>query len=141
MQALKRKQALVELLKTQALSNQSEVVSAMQQKGIEVTQPSISRDFRELGVVKLGGRYVIASPAQAQVVTSLETNLEMIRSAQAVGDNLIIVKTPAAAGSIVASEIDARSFPGVIGTVAGDDTIFIAVSDKENQRNLIEELI
>lgn len=140
MQTVERKQALVELLKTKTLTNQSEVVSAMRANGIEVTQPSISRDFRELGVVKLGGRYVIASAVQAQVVASAETNLELIYSAQAVGDNLIIVKTPAAAGSIVASEIDARGFPGVVGTVAGDDTIFIAMIDKEKQQSLIKEL-
>lgn len=136
-----RKQTLVELIQSEKLSNQAAVVAAMQKRGIPVTQPSISRDFKELGVVKAGGRYVVASDLSAEITVSNEGSLDLIKTALAVGENLVVVKTRVAAGSIVASALDAKNYPGVVGTVAGDDTIFIAVENANFQQSLIEELV
>src|SRR5690606_23876391 len=90
----------------------------------------ISRDFQELGVVKLGGRYVSASEMQEPEPAPTNFSIVSVKSA---GPNLSVVKTPAGAANLLAIKLDSQQIPGVVGTIAGDDTVFVALSGKAAQ--------
>ncbi len=134
-----RQRELVAMLKAQAFRNQGEVVQAMRDLGYEVTQPSISRDFRELGVVKLGGRYV---PAGRQL-HELDANggqvnaFTLVRSVKTAGPNLVVIVTGAGAAPVVAAAIDRHAPDEIVGTIAGDDTVFVATTSVRGQSSIV----
>jgi transcriptional regulator of arginine metabolism len=124
-----RRPVLLELLTQRDFFNQSDVVEAMKRKGFAVTQASISRDFKELGVAKICGMY---RPASGIITGSLQSSVRgLIRSIEFVGDNLAVVKTSSGAAGAAAEAIDLEDIPGVVGTIAGDNTIFIATKNKK----------
>lgn len=133
----KRQQELVKLLKSLPFSNQQEIVSELQARGYSVTQPSISRDFRELGVAKVGGRYEVASALRLMPPTSTFTR-EMIAGVENAGSNLVVIRTSTGAANVVGFALDSAAVGGVIGTIAGDDTLFVAVRDKKSQQRLVQ---
>ena len=116
-------------------SNQDDVVARMIKEGFDVTQSSISRDFKELGVTKLAGIYRIISLGTFQSSIKL-----LIRETSAAGDNLLVVKTSSGGASAVAEAIDLEVVEGVVGTVAGDNTIFVATKDKKSQERVIKRI-
>lgn len=128
-----RQRALLGVLEKQTLGNQSEVVRAMRAAGYKVTQASISRDFRELGVVKVAGRYsATLPPAPAHG----EDLLTFVRSCSLSGDSLVVLKSDPGAANMIASVIDRLGLTDVVGTLAGDDTIFVATSGRPAQRRV-----
>ena len=133
-----RQENLVNILQSQDFSKQHDVVAAMQAKGFQVTQASISRDFFELGIVKIGGVY---SPLK-DVRTSKPSNPEVntILSIETAGDALIVLKTSIGSASVVALAIDNSDIKGIAGTIAGDDTVFIAIKNKSFISSAIKEI-
>jgi transcriptional regulator of arginine metabolism len=127
----RRHNTLLHLLSTSDLRSQREVVEAMRSRGFNVTQPSISRDFVELGIAKAGRCY---RPSTTIKTTPQLTGL--ITSIEALGTNLVVVKTSSAAANIVAELIDTAKLNGVVGTVAGENTIFVATKTKHAQIRL-----
>ena len=126
-----RHDALIKLLKERKFSKQADVVAAVTKLGYEVTQASISRDFTELGIDKVGGRYLPRSELSGQgEFGGLVSGIEFA------SPFLSVVKTNPGAASIVAAKLDKRSVTGVLGTIAGDDTIFIATKSKAAQNQL-----
>ena len=119
------------------LRNQTDVVEYMTKGGFEVTQSSISRDFRELNVVKVAGIYRVAG----NTLGSLESAIRMlITHTEPAGPNIFVIKTTPGGASAVAEAIDLEDINGVVGTVAGDNTIFIATKNKAAQTKVIERL-
>lgn len=135
-----RHKELLSLLKEQPLSNQIEVVRRMRARGFEVTQSSISRDFRLLQIAKLGGRYL---PADEVVNDESDSGKDsrFVLGMSFAGDNLIVVKTKPGAAAITAAAIDEAEHPDVLGTIAGDDTVFLAVSSREAQQRVEAHII
>lgn len=134
-----RQSKLLELLENKFLANQSEIVDEMAKIGFEVTQSSISRDFQDLGVVKVAGRYVPARHLTATRRSAIASDL--IRKIEAVGPNMVVVKTDTGGAPIVATAIDRANLDGVVGTVAGDDTLFIATQNKSKQVRIISSIM
>ena len=134
---LDRQAALRELLQGQSFKNQDEVVKAMKRLGYPVTQPSISRDFRELGVVRVGGRYLAQESIAAEAPSMFSQFAGEISSA---GDHLLVLKTAPGAASAVAEEIYTLTIPEIAGTVAGDNTIFIATTGKSAKTKILKAL-
>lgn len=139
-----RHDVIRKLLALHSYSNQREVVRAVRKRGIRVTQASISRDFRELGVVKVSGAY---RALKATTATSDESNTKPARRVvlqiTAAGINLLVVRTQGGAAGIIAASLDKRNIAGVLGTVAGDDTVFVATADRAGQkraRAILEKL-
>lgn len=126
-----RHDVLIELLKEKKYSKQSDVVSALKRLGYVVTQASVSRDFSELGIDKVGGRYVPRSELGGQGEFG-----GLVSGIEYASPFLSVVKTSAGAASIVAAKLDKRSIAGVLGTIAGDDTIFVATKNKTAQNQL-----
>ena len=134
-----RRSALARILRSETVGRQSELVKLLRKQGHEATQSSISRDLRELGVAKLGDRYVLPEPASA-VRDDFASLQQFVRSLQAAGTNLSVLKTTVGAAQSVAVAIDKAQWPEVIGTISGDDTIFIATAGAREQKKLGERL-
>ncbi len=133
----KRQEALVNLLESHNFFSQADIVEAMQNEGFAVTQPSISRDFKELGVVKLSGKYIPAGSFTSAENTQAAV---MILSVAPAGPHMLVVRTQIGAANVVAAAIDEMDLEGIVGTVAGDDTIFIATATKSAQSNIATKL-
>lgn len=137
----RRQSALLRLIRQERVSSQAEIVSRLAGMGFAATQASVSRDLRELGLIKVGGRYVPAgrvvgrAPAPADGPVS-----ELITDVAAVGANLVVVRTREGAASAVAVELDHHALPEVAGTLAGDDTIFVAVRSRSAQGRVVAML-
>ncbi|MEY2742664.1 MAG: hypothetical protein RIS21_1032 [Planctomycetota bacterium] len=131
-----RYEAILEIVKAAPVRSQHELMELLVARGFDVTQSTLSRDLRELRVAKVGGCYVqtdtlvAPSPASTSTLADIAEYLESIREA---GPNLLVVKTPPGHASAVARAVDDSGLQEVVGTVAGDDTIFIATADKPAQ--------
>ncbi len=134
-----RRTALAKIIREQAVGRQAELVAMLRKHGHAATQSSVSRDLRELGVAKLGDRYVLpeAGMAPPQDFATLKQFVSAIATA---GTNLTVLKTTVGSAQSVAVAIDTARWPEVIGTISGDDTIFIATSGVREQRKLGERL-
>jgi transcriptional regulator of arginine metabolism len=137
-----RQATLLKLVRQRPVASQEEMVQLLEKRGFHVTQASVSRDVRELGLVRVDGRYVPAARVGVDRSAPGAASLynELIVSAEAVGANLIVVKTPPGAAATVAVELDSRKVPEMAGTVAGDDTIFVAVRSRVAQGRVLAQL-
>ena len=133
MQKAERHQTILDLIGAMRIGRQDELVRELGDRGYTVTQASISRDLDELGIVKLNGAY--AQPQRK--IDGLGIGLLSVDTA---GPNMIVVKTAAGLASATTVRIDSAKLPGVVGTIAGDDTIFIAVVGENEQRGVIKGL-
>lgn len=131
---------VLELVSTRRISTQEELAAALSAEGWEVTQSSASRDIQALGLVKLRGAY--AKPARsARASDPDETRLiEGVLLVQAAGEHLIVVHTPPGEAQRVALALDRLAWPEIVGTLAGDDTIFVATADRGASRSLLRRL-
>ena len=119
-----RQVAIKKLVRERDIANQAELVDQLDKAGIAGTQASVSRDIRELGLIKVEGRYRM--PGRKVAADSGGTG-ELITDLVPVGANLVIIRTVIGAASAVAVELDRLELDDIAGTIAGDDTIFVAV--------------
>lgn len=134
--AMRRREEILLIVRQTVVHSQDELLAALRKRGFSVTQPTLSRDLRELGLVKTPNGYLspdaLAPMANVAAFTpreSREHRLEQlvrdnVVSAEA-AMNMVVIKTPVAAAQPVASAIDAAEIAGALGTIGGDDTIFI----------------
>ncbi|MBC8144667.1 MAG: arginine repressor [bacterium] len=130
-----------QIIATRAVANQDELRQILEAEGIEITQASLSRDLKELGIARAhtadGMRYVLESAGEENRLASLiALEIEWIES----NESLIIVRTLAGRASGVAEIIDGFRHPDIIGTLAGDNTIFIAPRSTKRIAAIVEEL-
>ena len=124
---------ILKLISARQIARQEELAELLEKKGFVVTQSSVSRDLDELGIVKAGGFYAIPQKPRNAVSFGL-------LSLDTAGENLIVAKCESGLASAVAVRIDAMGIKHIVGTIAGDDTIFIAVKDKEDQKTVIKKI-
>lgn len=135
-----RRNLLAKILREQTVERQSELVDLLRRRGHAATQSSVSRDLRELGVAKLGRRYVLTDEA-ARSMSDFSALRQFVSSRVTAGANLTVLKTMIGSAQSVAVAIDAAAWPEVAGTISGDDTIFIATRNARDQRRLGERLL
>lgn len=135
-----RRDAIVRILRQSEVSRQAELVELLREAGFEATQSSISRDLRELGVVKGADRYLIPAVEDALTPSHFETVRTFVKGYQAAGPTLTVLRTAVGTAQSVAIALDKARWPEVVGTIAGDDTIFIATESARAQRQLHEHL-
>ncbi len=140
--ALRRREAILEIVRQQSVHSQEELLSFMDKRGFRVTQPTLSRDIRELGLAKTPSGYVapgdLGVPAPIPIFASRDRReerlnqllREFVLSAEAAG-HMLVIKTPAASAQPVASALDGTALDDVLGTIGGDDTIFVAFKTAE----------
>ena len=115
---------------------QSELVAYLEAHGHSVTQSCVSRDLREVGARKVGGRYRIA-PERRSELPGLAALIEGFSPA---GPYLVVVRTLPGGAQRVAHAIDTEAWPEAAGSVAGDDTIFVASRTKSGQQGILDRL-
>jgi transcriptional regulator of arginine metabolism len=130
-----RRNLLAKIIRERSVGRQAELVELLRKQGHLATQSSISRDLRELGVAKMGDRYVLPATALAPK-TEFPTVRQFVTAILKAGGNLVVLKTRIGSAQSVALAIDAAQWPEVVGTISGDDTIFIATSSPGAQRKL-----
>jgi transcriptional regulator of arginine metabolism len=135
-----RRTALAKIIREQSVGRQTELVDMLRKHGHAATQSSVSRDLRELGVAKMGDRYMLPDAASPPK-NNFSTLKQFVSARLTAGTNLTVLKTTVGSAQSVAVAIDTARWPEVIGTISGDDTIFIATAGAREQRKLAERLL
>ena len=135
-----RRGAIVRILRAAPVRGQQELVRLLKKAGHDATQSSISRDLRDLGVLKASGRYVLPSEEQTRTNGDFATLAQFVRQLRRAGASITVLRTTIGAAQSVAVAIDRAEWPEVAGTISGDDTIFIATATARAQDALIARL-
>ena len=134
-----RRTMLAKIIREQSVGRQTELVALLRKLGHVATQSSVSRDLRELGVGKMGDRYVLPE-AERQPKNDFSALKQFVSARLTAGSNLTVLKTSIGSAQSVAVAIDTARWPEVVGTISGDDTIFIATGNARAQDELIGRL-
>lgn len=134
-----RQRELLSILEHERVTSQLELVELLRHRGISATQSSVSRDLKELGVGWIGGRYVAAGEPDEET-SSFDDFARFLRGFKPAGPHLTVVQTTVGTAQSVALAIDRAGWSEVVGTVAGDDTFFVATASATDQRRLIKRL-
>ena len=144
-----RMEAIKMLISSQELSSQEEVLHALEVEGFKLTQATLSRDLKQLKVAKaasMNGKYVYVLPNETMYkrISNPKSAMEMIQSPGFVSinfsGNIGVIKTRPGYASSIAYNIDNSNIPEIIGTIAGDDTIFIIIKESVFKRDVIDAL-
>ncbi|TLY62443.1 MAG: hypothetical protein E6K48_04870 [Gammaproteobacteria bacterium] len=139
-QQIERRGAIVRLLRAGPVRRQADLVRLLKKEGYDATQSSISRDLRDLGVLKASGRYVLAPDEVTRANGDFGTLAQFVRQLRRAGPAITVLRTTVGAAQSVAVAIDRAEWPEVAGTLSGDDTIFIATASARAQDELIGRL-
>ena len=131
-----RQHRLAQILETNAVTSQAQLVELLAGVGVMATQATVSRDLEEMGAVKVrvpGGETVYAIPELAHERVAPEDHLRRVCSEWVVdvacSANIVILRTPPGSAHVVASALDRAGLTDVLGTVAGDDTVLVVVAE------------
>lgn len=138
----KRHLKILELVATRPMHTQDELAEALAQEGWDVTQSSVSRDIGTLGLVKVDGIYQRAATARLrEIADPNERRLAgSLLAVDPAGDALLVLHTPPGEAPRVGSALDLLAWPEVVGTIAGDDTIFVATRNASAQATILRRL-
>ncbi len=145
MNKFERQGAIIRLVSERPLATQSDVVRALREQGLDAVQTTVSRDIAQLGLVKVRnaeGRLVYALPGADDLhrLSELTAALRRWTLALTTSGNLVVLQTPSGYASALAQAIDEARLPDIAGTVAGDNTIFVAAREGLSEAELAEEL-
>jgi transcriptional regulator of arginine metabolism len=132
MQKHERHDLILKVIGSEPISRQDVLAAKLGRAGHAVTQASISRDLDELGIRKVDGIY-------ARVRATPELRLEL-KSVALAGDNLVVVKTDSGMASAATVRIDAANIAEIVGTIAGDDTVFVAIAGADSRGPVIKQI-
>jgi len=139
-----RQGRIIELITTYDIDTQEKLVELLNADGFRVTQATVSRDIKNLKLVKTltgHGKYkytVAKTPEQSLSERFIKIMKECILSIKYSG-NIIVIQTLSGCANAAAEAIDTSNFPMILGTIAGDNTIFLVVDDPENTAGIVEQ--
>jgi len=142
---VKRHAEIIELINKYEIDTQEELTKHLQDAGFKVTQATVSRDIRELKLTKVAGdngkqKYVVLQNKESDLydkyVQVLRTGFLSMDKAQ----NILVIKTVAGMAMAVAAALDELHISGIVGSIAGDDTIMCAVRDNEEIVRVMEQI-
>jgi len=136
----KRHLKILELISTRPLRTQEELAEALSALGWDVTQSSVSRDIAALRLIKVDGVYRRPPPRVPQTDPDELRVAEGVLTMDWAGDALVVLHTSPGEANHVAVALDRLAWPEVIGTIAGDDTIFLAVKNPAAQRRVLRQV-
>jgi transcriptional regulator of arginine metabolism len=139
-QQLDRRSAIVRILRAGLVRKQEDLVRLLKKEGHDVTQSSVSRDLRDMGVLKASGRYVLPPDEVTRANGDFGMLAQFVRGLRRAGPSITVVRTTIGAAQSVAVAIDKAEWPEVAGTISGDDTIFIATASARAQDELLGRL-
>jgi len=142
-----RHSAILDLVRSGEIASQDDLMRGLKAKHIDVSQATLSRDIQELGLAKAGGVYVVVdaeAPAKPSHDDSARRIIREFLLEVQVAQNIVVVKTGSGHASTVSQALDETGWPEAIGTIAGENTVFIAVRSEKDARKLerrIRELL
>ncbi|MHC6179457.1 arginine repressor [Clostridium sp. JNZ X4-2] len=136
---------ILEIINSNDIETQEELAERLKKGGMNVTQATVSRDIKELKLIKVlsdNGRYKYATISHTENV--LSNKLINIFSQTVIRvenvDNFVVVKTISGSAAAAAEAIDSLNFVGIAGTLAGDNTIFVMARDNEKAQNITQKM-
>ena len=150
-----RQQRIVEILRSTPVRSQTALLDLLADDGIEVTQATLSRDLVDVGAERVrvgknlvyavpgegGDRTVRAAPGQQERVTRLQSRCQELLVSAEHSANLVVLRTPPGAAGFHASALDHTVLEGVLGTIAGDDTIMVVTDGVRRSREVVDRLM
>ncbi|HEV3029185.1 MAG TPA: arginine repressor [Planctomycetota bacterium] len=141
-----RQNAILDVIAKHAVATQAELKDRLKERGIEADQATLSRDIRELGVVKAsedGAHYRYAPVEAVGPPTHVKASAILVRLVRKIecSGNLLVVKTDPGEASPAGLALDRMSWPEVVGTVAGDDTLLVVVREGTPARKLAKKIL
>lgn len=143
---IKRQNAILELINSQSIETQYDLTEALKAKGFEVTQATVSRDIKELRLVKKqadNGKSIYAKSAD-NVLSDLDSRFIVIFSkcvtAIEYAVNNVVIKTLPGMAQAAGAAVDSMDLPEVVGSIAGDDTVIMVLRSEETARRLVYKL-
>jgi transcriptional regulator of arginine metabolism len=143
---VKRITAIKEIISTTEIGSQEELLHSLAERGFELTQGTLSRDMKQLKVVKTtnsSGMYVYKLPQQQETVAEVvvvRTTLDSVLVSLDFSSNIVVIHTRPGYASSMAYEIDVQASDVILGTVAGDDTIIAVKREELSQKDVIDAL-
>ena len=122
-----RQQKISHIIKNNKIKNQHELLAKLHKEGLETNQAAVSRDLNEMGIFKIKGYYRLPQ------IEFTKSNSSELYSTLTAGDNLIVIKTFPGNASAIGFIIDELNLNEVVGTLQGDDTLFVAVKNRKDQ--------
>lgn len=135
-----RRRAIAGILEREEIASQQELVARLVGEGIPATQSSVSRDLRDLGASWVAGRYTLSPAEVVERGPGFHQVRHFLRRIRTAGPHLAVLVTDVGTAQTVAIALDHAGWPEVAGTVAGDDTIFVATSSSRDQKRLLDRL-
>lgn len=141
----RRQSRIIELISEYNIETQDELLEMLKQSGFNVTQATVSRDIKELRLVKTSGaggryRYVASQPDTPDISSKFYTLFSDSVSSVDNGQNIVCIKCHTGMAQAVCASMDAIRLENVVGTLAGDDTIFVLCRSEVNAIELVNEL-
>lgn len=140
-----RQVAILDIIEKNDIETQEELADALRMRGIQVTQATVSRDIKELRLLKVltpSGSYKYATADKAENGLTERFIRMLAESVLSVADsgNMIVVKTLSGSAAVAAEAIDSFHWPEVLGTIAGDNTIFMVIRSEEDVRCVVDRI-
>ena len=135
-----RRRAIAQILERNTIVRQTELVRLLRAEGLHATQSSVSRDLKDMGAAKLNSGYSLPEHHNGDNEQQLKDIAEFVRDIRTAGPNLLVITTAIGAAQRVAVTLDRTDWPEIVGTLSGDDTIFIATTGAAKQRRLSSRL-
>jgi len=139
----KRQEKIIELVSKYNIDTQDELTSRLSEEGFKVTQATVSRDIREMRLKKMvmpegGQKYVVPDSEEKLASDKYTRVLQDGFVSRAFASHMIVVKTVSGMAMAVAAAIDNMDIPGIVGCIAGDDTIMCAIHSEEEAYKVME---
>ena len=141
-----RQSKIIEIIQKNEVETQDELSALLEKDGFRVTQATVSRDIRELKLTKIptaSGRqkYAVITDAPENLSKKYERVLREGFLSMDMAQNILVVKTVSGMAMAVAAAIDAMKYPEIVGSIAGDDTIMMAVRTVEDTKSLMNQIL
>ena len=136
-----RQKAILELVRSRQITSQEELLAGLQAMNIEVSQSTLSRDIQELRLAKTGGVYTVMDHEPARSSDeSVRRILREFLTGVDVAQNIVVLKTGYGHASSVSQAVDEAGWPEVVGSLAGENTVFIVVPSEKHSRSLEKKI-
>jgi transcriptional regulator of arginine metabolism len=134
-----RQGQILQIVRSKGIYTQDELARELGERGVQTTQVTLSRDMREIGLVKTadGYRQLAAEKGGPELASVVDDHMQDIRVAQ----NLVVLKTSPGNANSLAIAIDREELDDVVGTVAGDDTVLVIAADQEAAERFHQKLL
>jgi transcriptional regulator of arginine metabolism len=138
-----RQKTRLDLVRSRDIASQEELLENLVARKIEVSQSTLSRDIQELGLAKSGGVYTVieSEPVKTSDDTTVRRLLREFLLDVAVAQNLVVLKSGPGNASVISQAVDDAGWPEIVGSIAGENTVFVAVRNPKEAREIADRIL